>query len=175
KGTWFLAAQDGRILLLQPTIRGERRLIRRASDQLHAPGIQWLHHGRWRASDKVSHLLTGHGICDVHLSRLRLTPSPLLGGLPRYEPDIRIGLPRQATPAGKPIANPPGSRIVGGCRKPEVSELTPQVAQELRGVGNRFDWIKGVGETARVRRRWHELRHALRSRAAYCRRVEAAL
>src|SRR5262249_35451866 len=90
------------------------------------------------------------------------------------EPDIRIGFPREATPAGKPIANPPGSRIVGGCRKPEVSELTPQVAQELRGVGNRFDWIKGVGKTARVRRRWHELRHALRSRAAYCRRVEAA-
>jgi hypothetical protein len=42
-------------------------------------------------------------------------------------------------------------------------------------VGNRFDWIKGVGKTARVRRRWHELRHALRPRAAYCRRIEAAL
>jgi hypothetical protein len=95
--------------------------------------------------------------------------------LPRYKPDIRIRLPRQATPAGKPIANPPGSGIVGGCRKPEVPELTPQVAQKLCGVGNRFDWIKGVGKTARVRRRWHELRHALRAGAAYCRRVEAAL
>jgi len=104
-----------------------------------------------------------------------LTPSPSLGGLPRYKPDIRIRLPRQATPAGKPIANPPGSGIVGGCRKPEVPELTPQVAQKLCGVGNRFDWIKGVGKTARVRRRWHELRHALRPRAAYCRRIKAAL
>jgi hypothetical protein len=95
--------------------------------------------------------------------------------LPRYKADIRIGLPRQATPAGKPIANPPGSCIVGGGRKPEVSELTPQVAQELRGVGNRFDWVKGIGKTARVRRRRHELRHALRPCAAYCRRIEAAL
>jgi hypothetical protein len=59
----------------------------------------------------------------------------------------------EATPAGKPIANPPRSRIVGGCRKPEVPELTPQVPQELCGMGNRFDWIKGVGKTARVRRR----------------------
>jgi len=45
KDAWLPPAQDGRVLLLQPTIRGERHLIRRASDQLHAPGIQWLHHG----------------------------------------------------------------------------------------------------------------------------------
>src|SRR5262249_30247101 len=77
-------AQDGRVLLLQATVRGERRRIRRASDQLHAPGIQWLHFGGRRARDKSSDLLTGHGVCDVHLGETRLTPSPLLGGLPRY-------------------------------------------------------------------------------------------
>ncbi len=99
----------------------------------------------------------------------------MLGGLPRYNAHIRVGLPRQATSAGKPAANPPGSRIVGGCRKPEVSEFAPQVAQELCGVGDCFDWIKGVGKTARARGRWHELRHALRACAAYGRRIEAAL
>ena len=91
---WLPAAQDGRVFLLQATIRGERRRIRRASDQLHASGIQWLHFEGRRARDKSSDLLTGHGVCEVHLSRARLTPSPLLGGLPRYNPDIRVGLPR---------------------------------------------------------------------------------
>ena len=62
---------------------------------------------------------------------------------------------------------------LGGCREPEVSEFAPQVAQG--GVGDCFDWIKGFGKTARVRGRWHELRHALRACAAYCRRIEAAL
>ena len=120
-------------------------------------------------------MLTGHGGCDVHLSSARPNPSPLLGGLPRYDPHIRVGLPRQATSAGKPVANPPGSRIVGGCREPEVSEFAPQVAQELCGVGDGFDWIEGVGETARVRGRRHELRHTLRACAADRRRIEAAL
>ena len=64
---------------------------------------------------------------------------------------------------------------LGGCGEPEVSEFAPQVAQELCGVGDCFDWIKGVGKTARVRGRWHEPRHALRACAAYCRRIEAAL
>ena len=63
-----------------------------------------------------------HGGCEVHLSRPRLNPSPLLGGVPRYDPHIRVGLPRYATPASKPIANPSGSGIVGGCREPEVSK-----------------------------------------------------
>jgi hypothetical protein len=30
-------------------------------------------------------------------------------------------------PASKPVAHPPGSSIVGGCREPEISELAPQV------------------------------------------------
>src|SRR5262249_60941015 len=77
--------------------------------------------------------------------------------------------------AAKRTATPRGCCIVGGGRKPEVSELTSEVAQELCGVGNRFDRVKGVGKTARVRRRWHKLRHALRPCAAYCRRIEAAL
>jgi hypothetical protein len=42
-------------------------------------------------------------------------------------------------------------------------------------MGNCFDWIKGVGKTALVRSRWHELRHTLRACAAYCPRIEAAL
>jgi hypothetical protein len=42
-------------------------------------------------------------------------------------------------------------------------------------LGNRFDWIEGIGKAAPARRRWHELRHALRPCAAYCRRIEAAL
>src|SRR5439155_7713103 len=97
-------------------------------------------------SDKGRDLLTGHRVCGLHLSSARLNPSPLLGGLPCYGPHIRVRLPRQATPASKPIANPPWSRVVGGCRESEVSELTPQVAQELCGMGNRFDWIEGVSK-----------------------------
>src|SRR2546425_4752149 len=48
---WLPPAQDGRVLLLKLTIRGERHRIRRASDQLHAPKIQWLHYEGRRASD----------------------------------------------------------------------------------------------------------------------------
>src|SRR5262249_60630211 len=105
----------------------------------------------------------------------RLPRAPLPGGLPLYNPHIRVGLPGWPTPAGEPPATPPGSRIVGGCREPEVSELPPQVAQELCRMGDCFDWIKWVGKTARVRRRRHELRDALCPRAAYRRRIEAAL
>ena len=35
-----------------------------------------------RTSDKASDLLTGQGVCEVHLSRARLNPSPLLGDRP---------------------------------------------------------------------------------------------
>jgi hypothetical protein len=38
-----------------------------------------------------------------------------------------------------------------------------------------FERVEGVGKTALPRGRRHELRHALRAGAAYCRRVEAAL
>src|SRR5262245_49087366 len=118
---WLFPTQDGRVPLLKLMIGGERRRIRGASDQLHAPGIQRFH--SWRASGKAGDLRTGQGGCDVRLSRARPEASPLLGGLPRYNAHIRVGLPRQATSAGKPAANPPGSRIVGGCREPEVSEF----------------------------------------------------
>src|SRR5262249_51479262 len=125
--------------------------------------------------DKSGVSLAGPAVGAVHPGGPRLPPTPLLGGLPRYNPHIRVGLPRQATPASKPVANPPRSRIVGGCREPEVSEFAPQVAQELCRVGDCFDWIKGVGKTARARSRRHELRHALRPCTAYRRRIEAAL
>src|SRR6516162_3893650 len=124
---------------------------------------------------EVSDLLTGYGVCEVRLSRTCVNPRPLLGWLPRDDPHIGVGFPRQPAPARKPVANAPGSRIVGGCREPEVPELTLQVAQELCGVGNRFDWIEGVGKTARDRRRRHELRYALRPCAAYCAWIESAL
>src|SRR5262249_33948373 len=58
---WFPPAQDGRVPLVKLMIRGERRRIRGASDQLHAPGIQWLHDGGGRARHKAGDLLTGHG------------------------------------------------------------------------------------------------------------------
>src|SRR6516164_2028944 len=100
KDAWLLASQDGRIPRLKPAIRGEGRCIRRASDQLHAAGIQWLQ-GR-RTSRKESDLRTGQGVWKVHLSRAGLNPNPLLGGLPRYEPHIGVGLARDATPSSKP-------------------------------------------------------------------------
>src|SRR5258707_9888060 len=46
---WLPPAQDGRVPLLKLMIGGERRRIRGASDQLHAPGIQRLHDGGWQA------------------------------------------------------------------------------------------------------------------------------
>src|SRR5260370_252934 len=42
---WLPPAQDGRVPLLKLMIGGERRRIRGASDQLHAPGIQRFHDG----------------------------------------------------------------------------------------------------------------------------------
>ena len=105
----------------------------------------------------------------------RLSSGPLLGGLAGHEAHIGTRLTRQPAPASKPVAHPPGSSIVGGCREPEISELAPQVAQELRGLGDCFERVEGVGKTALPRGRRHELRHALRAGAAYCRRVEAAL
>src|SRR5262249_55520952 len=83
---WLPPAEDGRVLPLKLAIGGERRRIRGASDQLHAPRIEWLHYGRRRARDKASDLLTGDGGCEVRLGRARLNARPLLGGLPRYNP-----------------------------------------------------------------------------------------
>src|SRR6266699_4646250 len=70
---------------------------------------------------------------------------------------------------------PPWAGIVRGCREAEISELAPQVAQEFRGFGDRFNGVKRLGKTAPARGRRHELRHALRAGAAHRRRVEAAL
>src|SRR5450830_122022 len=172
---WFAARQDGRVLLLQLAIGGERRRVGRASDQFHAPGIGRFGYGRRRTSEKASDLPTRHGVCNVHLGRARLNSGPLLGGLAGHEGHIGARLARQAAPAGEPVAHPPGPGIVGGCREAEISELASQVAQELRGFGDRFDGVEGVGKTAPARGRRHELRHALRAGAAHRRRVEAAL
>jgi hypothetical protein len=35
-----------------------------------------------------------------------------------------------------------GSSIVDGCREAEISELAPQVAQELCGLGDRFERVE---------------------------------
>src|SRR5215813_7233717 len=74
---WLPLGEDARVLLLKLTIRGERRCIRRASDQLHAPGIERLHDGSRRAGDEAGDLRTWHRVRDVHLGRAG--PSPLLG------------------------------------------------------------------------------------------------
>src|SRR5258707_12480105 len=114
KAAWLPPAQDGRVPPLKLMIGGERRRIRGASDQLHAPGIERFHDGGWRASGKAGDLRTGHGGCDVRLSRARPEASPLLGGLPRFNAHIRVGLPREAPPAGKTPPDPPGARPVCG-------------------------------------------------------------
>jgi hypothetical protein len=87
-------------------------------------------------------------------------------------------LSSRASDALTPLAALSGARgpgIVGGGREAEVSELAPQVAQQLRGLGDRFDGVEGVGQTAPARRRRHKLRHTLCASAAHRRRVEVAL
>src|SRR5215831_2095887 len=170
---WLVARQDGRVLFLQLAIGAERRRIGRASDQLHAPGIGGFGDGRRRTSEKASDLPTRHGVW--HLGRASLSSGPLLGGLAGHEGHIGARLARQAAPTGEPVAHPPGPGIVGGRREAEISELASQVVQELRGFGDRFDGVEGIGKTAPARGRRHELRHALRASTAHSRRVEAAL
>src|SRR5260370_38492287 len=83
--------------------------------------------------------------------------------------------PGEGPPAGEPVAHSPGAGIVGGRCKPEISEFATQIAQELCGFGDGFEGVKGIGKTAPVRGSRHELRHALRPRSAYSRRIESAL
>src|SRR5262245_64566706 len=54
---WLQPAQDGRVPLLKLMIGGERRRIGGTPDQLHAPGIEWLHDGGGRARGKAGDLL----------------------------------------------------------------------------------------------------------------------
>ena len=77
-------------------------------------------------------------------------------------------------PASRKIALKEGSSHFRRC-KPVISELATQIAQELCGLGDSFERIKGIGQTAPIRGSRHELRHALRAGSAYSRWIEPAL
>src|SRR5258708_34172638 len=84
-------------------------------------------------------------------------------------------LPGEGSPAREAAAHSTGAGIVGGCCQPEISEFATQITQELCGFGDGFERVEGIGKTAPVRGSRHELRHALRPRSAYSRRIEPAL
>src|SRR5260370_273723 len=97
KDAWLPPAQDGRVPPLKLMIGGERRRIRGASDQLHAPGIERFHDGGWRASGKAGDLRTGHGGGGGRLRPARPGGGPLLRGVPPYNTGRRAPLPPPAT------------------------------------------------------------------------------
>src|SRR5260370_27383430 len=96
KDAWLPPAQDGRVPPLKLMIGGERRRIRGASDQLHAPGIERFHDGGWRASGKAGDLRTGHARGAARLAAARPRSGPLARAVPRPPPPSTLPLPPPA-------------------------------------------------------------------------------
>jgi len=65
--------------------------------------------------------------------------------------------------AGQPFLHPPGTRIVGSGRQPEIAELVAQLGQKLRRLRQGLHRIEGIEQSALARCPRHELRNALRA------------
>src|SRR5262249_28305286 len=92
---WLAVRQDRYVPLLQLPVSCECRRVGRASDQFRGPGVGRFGCGcRW-AREKASHRPAWHRFRDVHLSKVRLDSSPLLGGLAGYDTHIGARLARQ--------------------------------------------------------------------------------
>src|SRR5258707_13206920 len=102
KDAWLPPAQDGRVPPLKLMIGGERRRIRGASDQLHAPGIERFHDGGWRASGKAGDLRTGQGGGGGGGGAGPPAARPIFGGLPPYNALPLTVLPQQAPAPANP-------------------------------------------------------------------------
>src|SRR5262249_13982204 len=102
-----------------------------------------------------------------------LGSSPFFNRMTSHQAYIGPRLARKWSTGGQPVSHPYRAGIVcGGC-KPKVSKFTTQVAQQLRGLGNRFVRIERVFDAARSCRFGHKLRYALCTCSANRVRVEA--
>jgi hypothetical protein len=103
-------------------------------------------------------------------------PSPA-ASIPRAAGDAQHIVARflgQTSASGEPVAQPRRSAIVSRRRQAEIAELIHQFAQEIGGGGQGLQRVERIVEVAQLGRARHELRNALRARAAHRFVAEAA-
>ena len=115
---------------------------------------------RGRIDGEAGGLLARRAVGDRHLRRGRLGVRPLLSRSTGHEAHIGACFARQIASTDQPVVNTPRSGVVGGRRKSEISELLPQVAQELRRFRDRIDRVEGICKPTLARGSGHELGHA---------------
>src|ERR1700726_591712 len=133
--------ENPRIAVRDSRIGGKHLVARKAGAELDAPcTLGRKLYALLQLVDKRigSTLKKCHHLSAVRDRLLGLAVAPLRPFVrrdPRDRLDVSARLQGQAASSGEPAAHARRAGIVGGSGKPEIPELVPELAQELRRLG----------------------------------------
>ena len=116
--------------------------------------------GAARVSEHSTTRNSRHRFCGKNLTY------PLIRGITGDVKDILPRLSRQLTATVQPLLDPPGTSIVCGGRKPEITKLCNEFSEELPRGNKRRSRLEWISETVFRRYTGHELSNALGSGTA---------